>query len=376
VRVEFFRHNLEEADIQEACEVLRSVFLTTGPRTAEFERRFGDLLGGADVVAVTSGTDALLLALRVAGVGAGDEVITTPMSFCATANAILEVGAQPVFVDVEDDTGNLDARLVEAAVTQRTRAILPVHLYGQMADMRALRDIADARALAIVEDAAHCVEGTRDGVRPGELGDAACFSFYATKNLTCGEGGAVAVTDSPDVVQELRRLRLHGIDASAADRYTGTYRHWDMTQLGYKCNMDDIHAALLVHQLDRLEAALDRRDAIWRRYEEGLACLDGVRTTATRGDSRHARHMFTIQVAPERRDAVLQGLQERGIGVAVNFRAIHTLAYYRQRYSLAPGAFPRAERIGSSTITLPLYPLLRDEQVDFVVEAIHDVMSG
>ena len=214
-------------------------------------------------------TGAMHLSLLGLGIGPGDEVITTPMTFIATATAILEAGATPVFVDVEPDTGNLDAERVEAAITPRTKAILPVHLYGLMCDMRALRAIADRHGLTLVEDAAHCVEGMRNGVRPAELSATACFSFYATKNLTCGEGGAIA-TDDTALYEKLRLLHLHGMTKTAFDRSREGYTHWDMVELGWKYNMSNIEAALLLPQFERMAGKLEQRDKLARAYDERL----------------------------------------------------------------------------------------------------------
>jgi UDP-4-amino-4-deoxy-L-arabinose-oxoglutarate aminotransferase len=308
------------------------------------------------------------------GIGQGDEVITTPMTFAATLNSIIRCGARPILVDVEADTGNLDAGLVEAAVSIRTKAVIPVHLYGQPCDMRSLAGIADRRGLALVEDAAHCVEGVRDGIRPGILGTAACFSFYATKNLTAGEGGAVASRDA-GLLSRVRRLRLHGIDRDAASRHGGQYVHWDQVELGFKANMCDIQAALLRPQLARIESLRLRRERIARRYDRAFAGIPGIGTPALRPETIHARHLYTIQVDPVRRDAWLWALQQKGIGVAVNFRPVHMLTWHRDlgRY---PGAFPNAERIGASTITLPMYPRLTRAEQDRVIEAVLELAQG
>jgi len=217
-KVAFYQHDLGQAELDAVAEVLRGPILTTGSTVERFERRLAEYLGAREVVAVTSCTGAMHLSLLALGIGPGHEVITTPMTFIATSTAVLEAGATPVFVDVEPTTGNLDVTRIEAAITERTRAIMPVHLYGQMCDMQALRALADRHRLAIVEDSAHCVEGARDGVRPGQLGDTACLSFYATKALTCGEGGAV-VTDDSALAAKLRLLRLHGMTKAAFDRH-------------------------------------------------------------------------------------------------------------------------------------------------------------
>ena len=331
-RVEFYRHSLTEADIDAVSAVLRSVFLTTGPRAAAFEAAFAEYLGVEHVVTLSSCTTALFLSLTALGVGPGDEVITTPMTFVATANAILHTGATPVFVDVDPSTGNIDVRRIERAITSRTRAVIPVHLYGLMADVRALKEVCDDRNVLVIEDAAHAAEAQRDGIRPGQLSTGACFSFYATKNLTCGEGGAVG-TDDAALAATLRRLRSHGLSKEAASRYnTDRYQHWDMLELGFKGNLSDIQAALLLGQLPRLEEQLARREAIARRYEAAFADLRGVQMPEVTPGARSARHLFTMWVPPAARDETIAELQSRGIGVAVNYRAVHLLSYYQSLF--------------------------------------------
>jgi dTDP-4-amino-4,6-dideoxygalactose transaminase len=375
-RVEFYRHSLTESDIAAAADVLRSVFLTTGPRSAAFERAFAEHLGVHNVVSLSSCTSALFLTLTALGVGPGDEVITTPLSFVATANAILHTGATPVFVDVEPETGNLDVSRVERAITNRTRVVIPVHLYGLMVDMRALSHLCRRRGIIIIEDAAHAAEAERDGVRPGQLGQAACFSFYATKNLTCGEGGAAATQDAA-MAESLRRLRSHGLSKEAASRYnTDRYQHWDMLELGYKANLSDIQAALLLGQLPRLDAQLARREAICRAYEKAFADIPGLDFPRVPTGARSARHLFTIWAPPELRDDALRGLQERGVSVAVNYRAMHLLTYYAARFGYVPGSFPVAELIGDRTITLPMYPAMSDEDVEHVIGAVREVAAA
>ena len=369
MKVEFYRHNLEEEDIARLVEVCRGVFLTTGQDVKGFEEAFAGYLGARHAIGVTSCTAALHIALLAVGVGPGDEVITTPMTFAATSNTVLYTGATPVFVDVEPDTGLISPDAVERAITPRTKAILPVHLYGLMADMRRLKAIADRAGVALIEDCAHTIEADRDGVRPAQLSDAACFSFYATKNITSGEGGAV-VTNSEATAERVRLLRQHGMSANASDRYTGTYRHWDLELLGWKYNMTNLQAALLVGQIDRMDALWQRREAIAVRYERGLIGVEGVGFPIVPAGARSARHLFTIWVDPDRRDDVLGDLQARGIGVAVNYRAVHLLKYYRERLGLQRGTFPNAERIGDSTVTLPLYPKLADVEIDYVIESV------
>jgi dTDP-4-amino-4,6-dideoxygalactose transaminase len=374
MKIEFFKHNIDREDIDRTVEVLNSIFLTTGSVVEEFEKGFSLYLDIPFTIGVTSCTAALHLCLLAWGIGHGDEVITTPMTFCSTSNAIIHTGATPVFVDVEEETGNINAELIESKITEKTKAILPVHLYGQMCDMKRIRQIADKYHLVVIEDAAHCIEGIRDGIKVGKLGDAACFSFYATKNITSGEGGAV-VTGNLNKAELLRMLRLHGIDASAINRYTKKYEHWDMPVLGWKYNMDNIQAALLVGQLKRIDDLWKRRDEIYRKYEGAFASVKGIRLMKTMPDSRHARHLFTIQVPGKKRDSMLHALQEKGVGVAVNFRAIHLLKYYRQEFGYQEGDFPVAEKVGNSTISIPLYPKLQDVEIDYVIKAVKEVIG-
>lgn len=369
MKVEFYRHNLQEDDIARMVEVCRGVFLTTGQQTRQFEERFAAYLGAKHGVGVTSCTAGLHIALLAEGVGPGDEVITTPMSFAATSNTVFYTGATPVFVDVEPATGLIDVDAVARAITPRTKAIIPVHLYGQMADMRRLSQIAAPKRIALIEDCAHAIESERDGVKPGALSASACFSFYATKNITCGEGGAV-VTNSDATAAKLRLLRQHGMSANASERYTGVYRHWDLELLGWKYNMTNLQAALLIGQMDRIDALWARREALSRRYEQGFSGVPGVSFPAVVPGAKSARHLFTIWVSPERRDQVLADLQARGVSVAVNYRAVHLLKYYQERLGHGRGTFPAAERIGDSTITLPLYPKLTDAEIDFVIENV------
>jgi UDP-4-amino-4-deoxy-L-arabinose-oxoglutarate aminotransferase len=376
VEIPFFRHDLGQPELDSIAEVLAGPILTTGETVKLFERRFADYLGRRHAFGVTSATGALHLSLLALGIGPGDEVITTPMSFIATSTAILEAGATPVFVDVEPRTGNLDASRIEAAITPRTKAILPVHLYGQMCDMVAIRAVADRHGLKVIEDAAHCVEGVRDGVRPGQLGDTACFSFYATKNLTCGEGGAV-VTDDDAIAEKLRLLRLHGMTKNAADRHREGYQHWDMVLMGWKYNMDNIQAALLLPQMERLESNWERRDTIARRYEDRLAGVPGLSwpQDVSREGDRHARHLFPVWVHDGRRDELIHGLQAAGVGVMVNYRAMHLLTYFRETFGFQAGDFPIAERIGDANLSLPFYPGMPLEYVDIVARCIQDLLE-
>ncbi len=370
MKVPFFRHSLTDEDRTRVNRVLQTPFLTTGPVTREFEEKFANYLGVKQAVAVSSWTTGAFLLLKALGIGEDDEVITSPLSFIASANIIVHAGATPVFVDVDSQTGNLDLNRLEAAITPRTRAILPVHLYGQMADVEKLRDICKQRNLHLIEDAAHAVESQWRGMRPGQCSTAACFSFYATKNLTCGEGGAI-VTNDEGLADSLRKLRLHGMSRSAADRYTSQYyQHYDMEVLGYKCNLNDIQSALLIGQIDRLEAQLQRRECIADKYNTVFDAK--LKRPAILQEGRSARHLYTLWVDPLLRDQFLKALNDRQIGVAVNFRAIHLMSYYQKTFGYQRGCFPVAETIGDSTFTLPFYPAITEEEIQTVITAVLD----
>jgi dTDP-4-amino-4,6-dideoxygalactose transaminase len=372
-KVEFYKHGIGEEEIERVTGVLRSLFLTTGDEVSEFEEKLASYLGLPYMAAVTSCTAAMQLALLAAGVAEGDEVITTPLTFIGTPNSILMAGATPVFVDVERETGNIDPAAVEQAVSERTRGILPVHLYGQMCDMERIRAIADKHSLFIVEDAAHSLEAEWKGKKAGHYGDFACLSFYATKNITSGEGGAVSAK-AQEEIELLRKLRLHGLDKSAADRYTKRFAQYDVDIFGWKYNMDNIHAAILIEQIGKVPGFHRRRAEIYARYVDAFQGLAGIELQTIRPDAGHAYHLFTILVDPEKRDDTLAALQDRGIGVSVNFHPVHLLTYYRSRFGYEPGMFPAAEEIGSRTISLPLYARLVEEEITYVIETVKEVV--
>lgn len=374
MRVEFYRHSLGTEEKEKVLECLDGIFLTTGSYVKEFEQNFAQYLKLNYAVGLTSCTAALHLSLISLGIGPGDEVITTPMTFIATATAIIHAGARPVFVDVEPETGLMDPAKIEPAVTERTKAIVPVHLYGQMCDMKRIKSVADKYNLKIIEDAAHCIEGERDRVRPGQLGDVACFSFYATKNITSGEGGAIA-TDNKVLAEKVTMLRQHGMSKEAADRYSGHYRHWDMIQCGWKYNMDNIQASMLLPQLRKIENNWEKRRNLYEKYVESIKSLTGINYPNISKNSKSAFHLFTIWVDKDKRDCVLKKLGENRVGAAVNYRAIHLLKYFRDRFDCRRNTFPVAEVIGDSTISLPFYPALSDNDLRYVVQVLKAISS-
>jgi len=374
-KIEFFRHGIEGEELQRLREVLGSLFITTGEVVYEFEDALADYLGLPHTVAVTSCTSAMQMALLAGGVQPGDEVITTTLTFIGTPNAVLMAGATPVLADVDRGTGNIDPGAVEAAVTEHTKAIMPVHLYGQMCDMDALREVADRHGLFIVEDAAHTIEAKWNGKPPGHYGEYAAFSFYATKNITSGEGGAITVRNEKQY-ELLNMLRLHGFNQLAVDRYTSSYEKYDIGMFGWKCNMDSIHAAILIEQLKKIGEYGERRREIFDRYTEAFSAMDGIELHTIRPEAEHAYHLLTILVDPASRDAVMTGLQERGVGVSINFVPIHQMTYYRERFGFRDGMFPAAEDIGARTISLPLYPKLTGEEVEYVIEAVRETVGS
>jgi dTDP-4-amino-4,6-dideoxygalactose transaminase len=363
-------------EIAEVIATLESGWLTTGPRVAAFERAFAEYADAAHAVALNSCTAALHLSLLAAGVEAGDEVVTTPLTFCATANTIIHAGARPVFADVDVDTGNLDPSAAAAAVTSRTYALLPVHFAGRPVDVVGFHDLARRHSLPVIEDAAHCVEGIADGHKVGSTADFTCFSFYATKNLTTGEGGMVTTNDSR-AAAFIRTASLHGLSRDAWMRYTpGGRSDYDVVMAGFKYNMMDLQAAIGLHQLAHLEERLERREAIWNAYDRGFATLPlRLPRPALDGD-RHARHIYSVRVdegaAGMSRDALQQRLAERGVSTSIHFRALHLHPYYQERFGYTRGMFPAAEAISDSTLSLPLSAAMTPETVDRVIEAVHD----
>ncbi len=365
-------------ELADVVAALESGWLSTGPRVAALEAAFAAYTGASHAVAVNSGTAALHLALLAAGVGAGDEVVMPPLTFCATANAAIHAGATPVFADVQPDTFNLDPGAAEAAITERTRALLPVHFAGRPADLGALGGLARARGLALVEDAAHCVEGVSATGKIGSVGDFTCFSFYATKNLTTGEGGMLTTGDE-GAAAFARTASLHGMSRNAWTRYApGGTTQYDIVMAGFKYNMPDVLAAIGLHQLAAIGVRHARRTAIWDRYDAGLSSLPIGRPAPAAAGETHARHLYTVLVdeatAGIGRDELQRRLQARGVATSVHFKALHLFPYYQHRFGLVRGMFPVAEAISDTTLSLPLSAAMRDETVDRVIEAVHHAL--
>jgi len=368
-RLPFTRPDIDEATIQAVAEVLRSGWLASGPKVKEFEHRLSVYLGGRPVRAVTSATQAIEIALVAAGVRPGDEVITSAISFCATANVIRRVGAQPIFVNVDLDTRNLSLEQAESAVTERTRAILPVHFAGLPVDLDALYALARRCELRVVEDAAHAIGSSFNGKRIGSRGDLVCFSFHPNKNLTTGEGGAI-VTQHEAELEYIERARFHGIERGPAGEV-------DVVFPGMKANMSDIAACIGLGQLSRLDEFNARRRALVGRYFD-LWARDCPLRLPARGGEGHSWHMFApllpVESGGPTRAQFIRAMDELGISVGVHYPAIHTFSAYH-KLGWRAGMFPIAERIGRETITLPLFPAMRDSDVDRVVSAVNQVLG-
>jgi dTDP-4-amino-4,6-dideoxygalactose transaminase len=369
---------IDREAIEAVTRTLESCWIGTGPRVHELEAEFARYVGATHALATSSCTAALHLAMVATGIGPGDEVITTPMTFCATANSIVHTGATPVFADCRRDTMNIDPAAIEAAITPRTKAIIPVHFAGRPADMEAIGAIAKRHRLLVIEDAAHAIESATGGRKIGSIGDLTCFSFYVTKNMTTGEGGMVT-TDNPELAKKIKSFGLHGMSADAWSRFSDKgFKHYDVVFAGFKYNLTDLAASLGLAQLPRLAPWLERRNSVWSRYDEAFADLPVTRPAPAEPDTVHARHLYTLLIdddARVTRDGFLEEMHKRRIGTGVHYRALHVHPYYRDRWGYSPGDFPNAHAIGERTVSLPLSPKLGDAEVDRVIRAVHEIVG-
>jgi dTDP-4-amino-4,6-dideoxygalactose transaminase len=372
----FNRAFIDEQDIEEVVEVLRSGWLTTGPRVKQFEAAFSAFTGAAHSVALSSCTAALHLSLAAIGIAEGDEVIIPTMTFASTGETVLYFKARPVLVDCAPNSFHVDPKQIEAAITNRTKAIVPVHYSGYACDMDAILDIARRHDLRVIEDAAHALPATYKRKMIGTLGDITCFSFYATKTLTTGEGGMVT-TDNEQYAERIRSLSLHGISKDAWKRYSaeGSWRY-DIQEVGYKYNLTDLQAALGLSQLAKREATHALRIRLAQRYDRALAPLDAFEIPQIPSDVTSAWHLYVLQVKPDvlriGRDRVIEELKSRGIGTSVHFIPLHLHSLY-QRIGYRDGQFPNAEARFNGAISLPLYPSMTDDDSDRVIEALRDI---
>jgi len=371
---------IEEPEIAEVVACLRSGWIGSGPRVALFEERFREYKQAEHALALNSCTAALHLSLAALAVGPGSEVLVPSMTFVATANAVVHTGARPVLVDCERDTQNIDPEQIEAAITPRTRAIVVVHFAGRPCAMDRITAIAERHGLALIEDCAHAIETEFQGKKAGTIGDVGCFSFYVTKNIVTGEGG-MAIVRSHELANRMRTLALHGMTKDAWRRFSDKgYVHYDVVDAGFKYNMMDLQAALGIHQLARVERYWKRRREIWDAYCEGLRELPVFLPKAPAAGTRHAHHLFALLLDLDSvtltRDELLERMTAQKIGVGVHYRAVHLHPYYQERYGYRVGQFPAAEWISDRTLSLPLSPKLKDQDVSDVIQAVERALGG
>ena len=375
----FGKPEIGEDEIAEVVDSLRSGWIGTGPKVARFERMLEAYVGARHCRCVSSCTAGLILSMQAAQIGPGHEVLIPAMTFVATANAVEHAGARPVLVDSVPGTGLIDLDAAESLITERTRAIIPVHLAGRPVDMERLSRLRDHYGLVVIEDAAHAIGAEWHGRRIGAFGNPAAFSFYVTKNISTIEGGAV-VTEDEAFAAEVERLALHGLSLGAWQRFSDIgFRHYEVERPGFKYNMTDVQAALGLHQLPRLDSWIDQRAELWQRYDALLARLPLQTPPPPEPGTRHARHLYQVLVEPTgaiSRDELLDGLNDRLIGAGVHYRGVHLHPYYRERYGLRPEDFPVASDLSERTVSLPFGPGISERDQLDVTEALTQVLKG
>jgi len=370
---------IEDDEIQEVVASMKSGWLGTGPKVARFEADFAKYKDAKYTAAVNSGTAALHLGLLAAGLKSEDEVITTPMTFCATINAIIHAGATPVLADVDPATMNIDPEKVEEKITSKTKAILPVHFAGRPCNMDALCTIAARHNLKIIEDCAHAIETEYKGHKAGTFGDFGCFSFYVTKNIVTGEGGMVVAKNEEDIAR-IKMLALHGMTKDAWKRFSDEgYKHYYVAECGFKYNMMDLQAAIGIHQLKRVDANWERRQRIWDMYNEAFANLPLTIPASVEPDTRHAYHLYTMLIDKKKtsisRDDFLNTLTAHNIGVGVHYLSISEHPYYQKTFGWKPEDYSNSMRIGRQTVSLPLSAKLTDEDIGDVIKAVRRILG-
>lgn len=370
----FGQPDIMAEDIAEVVKTLKSRWIGSGPKVKLFEGRIEHLTGAKFARAVNSCTAALHLSLIAAGVGPGDEVIVPSMTFAATANVVTHTGATPVLCDVEKWTGCIDPKSAEGKITGRTRAIMPVHLYGRPCDMDRIREISERHSLAVIEDAAHAIGAEYKGKKIGTLSPFTCFSFYVTKNITTAEGGAVT-TASEEAAEKIEKFGLHGLSKGAWERFGDKgYKHYEVIYPGFKYNMTDVHASIGLHQLDRIADNMEKRGKIWKKYSHAFTGLPLKVPAEDEKGSVHARHLYTIELELDRlgisRDSFLEAMHRENIGTGVHYTALHLHKYYRERFGFQRNDFPNALHISERTISLPLSSALTGNDVKDVIDAV------
>jgi dTDP-4-amino-4,6-dideoxygalactose transaminase len=369
---------IEEDEIQEVVDSLRTSWLGTGPKVAKFEEMFREYIGVNYAVAVHSCTAALHLSMIASGIGPGDEVITTPMTFAATANSIIHTGGVPVFVDVDRSTMTIDPAKIEQAITAKTKAIIPVHFAGRACDIDAINTIAQKYSIKIIHDAAHAIETEWNGKKIGSFNHMTAYSFYSTKNVVTGEGGMVTTNDK-GIAEKIKVFALHGMTKDAWKRFSDSgYKHYQIIYPGFKYNMMDLQAALGIHQLSKVEKYSVRRKKIWDRYNEAFKNLPVILPAPVSKNTRHAYHLYTLILKTEQlsitRDEFMNRMYQNNIGTGVHYTALHLHPYYVERFGFKQGDFPNAEYIGERTVSIPLSAKLTDEDVEDVIFAVQSIL--
>lgn len=377
--VPYHRSIISDPEIQEVVATLKSGWLTTGPRTKRFEERFSELKAGLPTVAVNSCTSGLFVSVASLNLQPGDEVVTTPMTFVATANVILQNGGKVVFADIDHRSMNIDPLAIESVITKRTKAIIPVHVGGNPCEMDQIMDIANRYGLEVIEDCAHAVEAEFGGKALGTFGYSASFSFYPTKNITTGEGGMVVCRDA-DIARNVRLLSTHGIDKSTWQRMELEHNPlYDVILPGYKCNMTDLQAALGLPQLDRLDEMYARRKQIRTKFDNIFEQSEACDVVQLNPRGKSALHLYLLLLNPSfldvDRSEFISEAKKRGVELSVNYTPIHMFSYFRNQFCAVPGAFPNAEYCGENVISLPFYPAMADEDVDYVIEVLSTLFA-
>ena len=422
--VQFHQSYIQQGEIKEVVDTLKSGWITTGPRTKRFEEDFKKYIGCRHAIGLNSCTAGLHLSLAALNIGDGDEVITSPITFPATANVIIHQKATPVFVDVEMGTLNMDVSKIEEKITKRTKAIMPVHFAGHPCNMNKIMDIAKRHKLSVIEDAAHAIESEYNGKKVGNIGDFTSFSFYATKNITTGEGGMLT-TNNDELAEKVRMLSLHGISKDAWKRYlpqnspfvkgaghpsggwVGGFQHWELFYPGFKYNMFDIQAAIGIHQLKRINSFLERRKKYVDMYNKAFEDIPEIVPLKIKSRMKHAHHLYVIIIKTEElnadRDEIMSEIQNNGVGVGVHFRTLHLQPYFQNKSPIRPpltsplsppseggegevakggrggferGMFPVAEYVSDRVISLPLYPKMSVSDVRYVIKVVKEVIEG
>jgi len=377
--VPFHRPSIGEEEIAEVVDTLRSGWLTTGPKVERFQREFAAAVGARHAVALNSATAALHLGLEAVGVTAGDEVIIPTYTFTATGEVVTYLGARPVLADCRADTLNIDVSTIEPYITARTKAVIPVHIAGQVCDMEPILELARSRGLFVVEDAAHALPATYKNRPVGTIGDVTAFSLYATKTITTGEGGMVT-TERDDYAARIKQMSLHGMSGDAWNRYSAR-GHWyyEVVEFGFKYNLTDIAAALGLQQLQRMGAFHRRREEIARMYNDGFSNLDTCCIPRDAGLGMHAWHLYILELnlpaLSVGRDEVLNRLRQRGIGTSVHFIPLHLHPIYQRAYGYQSGQFPIAEAAFARACSLPIYPAMTDGDVGHVIDAVRTTLA-